>query len=82
MQTHEVVLLQFYALQHIRKAALADIHFFQKNYFIRAMTYLLKSNELNFLHGVKGSLGVMKNKIILSKCQSGHHLLMSLLKID
>ena len=61
MQTHEVVLLQFYALQHIRKAALADIHFFYKNYFIRAMTYLLKSNELNFLHGVKGSLGVRKN---------------------
>lgn len=32
MQTHEVVLLEFYALQHIRKAALADIHFFYKNY--------------------------------------------------
>ena len=33
--------------------------------------YLLKSNELNFLHGVKDSSGVMKNEKISSKCQSG-----------
>ena len=34
------------------------------------------------MHGVKDSSGVMKNEKISSKCQSGHHLLMSLLKID
>ena len=31
---------------------------------------------------VKGSLGVIKNKKISSKCQPGHHSLMSLLKTD
>ena len=44
--------------------------------------YLLKSNELNFLHGVKNSQGMMESEKISLKCQSGHHLLMSLLKID
>ena len=30
-------------------------------------TYLFKYNEFNFLHGVKGSLGVMKSKKNSSK---------------
>ena len=34
------------------------------------------------MHGVKDSLGVMKNEKISSKCQSSLHILMSLLKID
>ena len=42
----------------------------------------MKSNELDIMHGVKSWLGVMKNKKISWKCQSGHQLLMSLLKID